>query len=240
MGKLRTSISLGFALISSISLEISAKEVMVRTPAGNLWVIDVQSNDTFLSVIDQIEWRINEEEQVKIAENELGQREFFIDYKSGPTAKLTAKQTNPRNYSVATTDSEKKDIKYIVTTLGNSSLPSIATKKSALKKAGDRIDRVHPFKFLACIFTDEEMKAAMANMQGRAWVWGEFLDGLSSSLSQESKLNNLQPFIQDFANTLGINVSSINEIIQRQSWTTLVDTLIKIIPRQGNTDRYDM
>jgi len=64
-------------------------------------------------------------------------------------------------------------------------LISIAIAKGDLVAAGDRIDHVHPLRFLEAVFTDEELKVGIRNIRGKGWVWNHFVGGLKDSLSTE-------------------------------------------------------
>lgn len=151
------------------------------------------------------------------------------------------KQSLIRNYYATVTPEEKSDLAYITNTLARNSLPSIATSKSSIKKAGDRIDHLHPLRFLMAIFTDEELKANISAIRSRGWVWDKFYDGLEGSLKQESKKENMRiEFIIDFASTIGINASLIQTPIQENRWKDFVNLLIDTVPRSGNPGRYDM
>lgn len=145
-----------------------------------------------------------------------------------------------RNYSVGVTDNEAADIRYIVKTLGNSNIAKIGVSQPSLKSAGDRIDRVHPLNFLTVVFSDEELKASMRNLEGKSWVWKKFLKGLTDSLAEESATNNILPFANDFANRIGINPSIFMNTMQAGQWEKFVIALIHGVPRKGQTDRYDM
>lgn len=155
--------------------------------------------------------------------------------------RATKKQSFTRDYNIPVTAAEKADLAYIANTLGQSSLAGIATSKSSLKKAGDRIDHLHPLRFLMTIFTDEELKADISAIRSRGWIWDKFFDGLEGSLREESKKDNIrQEFITDFAHVVGINASLIEPAIQEKKWKEFVDILIDVIPRAGNPGRYNM
>lgn len=151
------------------------------------------------------------------------------------------KQGPQRNYNVPVTQAEKDDLKYITQTLARSSLPGIATSKSSIKKAGDRIDHLHPLRFLMTIFTDDELKANISAIRSRGWVWDKFYDGLEGSLKEESKKDNMRnEFVVDFANTININIDLIKPAITEKRWKDFVNILIESVPRSGNPGRYDM
>jgi hypothetical protein len=152
------------------------------------------------------------------------------------------KQANiSRNYNTQVTPKEKKDIRFIVKTLSDSTLPSLWTKKKELEKAGDRIDHLHPLKFYTVIFSDEELKVSLMNIRTRSWVWGEFFSGMSEALADEKKANNLTiPQIEDFCNNLGVDKKPIIAALNENRWTDFVDNLIAQLPRKNNPGRHDL
>lgn len=147
-----------------------------------------------------------------------------------------------RNYDQPPTEQQKQDISYIVKTLGSASMPSLLKNKSSLKKAGDRIDQVHPLRFLEVLFSTEELKAAAHAVRKRTtFVWGEFFDGLKNSLEEESRRNNMTDAqIIDFSHRVGIDPNKIRGAIQQHQWQQFYDILIREIPRQGNPGKYNM
>ena len=256
MNVFKLAMSMGMAISISLAFDCMGKEVAVRTPSGENLIVDVQPEDRFLDVIHQIESHLNGMGEAE-AQNfevdsysasqglalEYRQREFLVDYMVAAPQLISIQKPaslGMRDYNASLKSSEKSDIKFLITTMGNSSLPKILANKSALKKAGDRVDGVHPLRFLACIFSDEEMKAAMANLQGRTWVWTEYLNGVNDSFNTENKLNNVMQYMPDFAKNLNVDFATVNGLALNNQWTDLVDYLIKVIPRKGNPGRYDM
>lgn len=133
-----------------------------------------------------------------------------------------------RNYDIQPTEKEKKAISFIVNTLANKSLMKIWKEKSALKKAGEKIHHLHPFRFLQHIFSEEDLKNDLKTIYKRNWVAGEFKKGIYESLADERGKQNLtHEHIHDFAATLGINSDLIKPSIARGDWDDFVSTLIK-------------
>lgn len=146
-----------------------------------------------------------------------------------------------RDYNIPLTEANKRSIEYIIETLGNSSLISIAKQKSALHRAGSQITAIHPLRFLAFVFTEEKLKAAMHNMNGRAWVWKEFVDGLRGSMDEEAQRGNMTiEQVQDFAATVQLDPSLLYNLVVSGRWKDFILTLITEIPRHENANRYDM
>ena len=147
---------------------------------------------------------------------------------------------HPRPYHKELADSEKNDIYYIMTTLGNSSLFTIALNRSNLESAGDRIDGVHPIRFLTHVFTNEELKVAIKNIRASGWIWGDFSSGLKKSLATEFSLNNLtKDHVVELSRKLELDVKLLLGPYQNNNWEEFIDTLIYKVPRKGDYERYD-
>lgn len=153
----------------------------------------------------------------------------------------TASQNQIRDYYKPLTKQDREDIEKIVTSLAKYTWTELLSHRSSIKKAGDRVDTVHPLKFLECIFTNEKLKAGIHSIRERSKIWSEFSGGLFKSLETESKRNNLTAEqIADFSNALGIDSSKITGSIKKRNWTELFDILMELLPRTGNPGRYDM
>lgn len=176
---------------------------------------------------------------------------FAIDSMEEPSAEavgfwgwLTAKHGDflgyPRNYHAPVTAGERADIHYIVTFLADKSLMTIAKHRSELEEAGDRINHLHPLRFLMTVFTDEKLKVAIRNIRSRGWVWDSFYGGLKESLITEASLQNLKPEqLQHFARTVDVSPSVLDPAIKKDDWDLFIDLLIKHVPRKGDHGRYD-
>jgi len=241
-----------FIIIGQVAISacLSAEELHIRTPSGENVTVEVDPTDSFVNVINQIETFIldgdQEEEdlqnlnfyayQDEAVEQNQGFR-FLFDFKMG---KETAAKKVTRDYYAGVSTSQKQDIRYIVTTLGTNAWYELLKKKSSLEAAGDRIDSVHPLRFFGYIFTDEELKAGIHSIRTNSKVWKKFFNGFSTSLDEETdKKNMTNAFIQDFANTVGIDVNAIQSSLQQRRWVNFVDILLEKIPRNGDHRRYD-
>lgn len=146
-----------------------------------------------------------------------------------------------RAYENTLTPQERATISDIVLTLANTSYPKLLLKKGELDRKGAQIDHVHPLRHLACIFTDEQLKAGIRNIREKKLVWRSYVNGLGSSLTEESQRDNLKEgYILDFAQMVGINPSLIWPLINERRWRDFIEVLIDSIPRKGNPRRYDM
>jgi len=233
-----------FMGLTCLSRMLCAEHVVIESLNGESYAFEVNSEDTFLDVVHAIESLDQESflsdertfgEEIHVFKINIGGRKALSNT-------LLAKKirTEARNYAAGISASESTDITYILKTMANSSLPKIKSAETSLKKAGDRIDHVHPFYFLACIFTNEELKVCIRNLQGRAWVWKEFLKGITDSLAEEDAQGNLLPFVEDFSAKLKVDANVILPILKSGRWERFVNTLIDIVPREGGANRYNM
>ncbi|MBA3957264.1 MAG: hypothetical protein H0X51_02555 [Parachlamydiaceae bacterium] len=220
------------------ALSLTAEEpVVVLTPAGNSLTLEVDPQDSFANVMAHIEQEIQiADETPDLDLSQSLQLNFF-----SPIAATRAPAG--RNYAEAASPSEAKDIRTIVTSLAKYSWAQLMNHKSSIKKAGDRVDHVHPLRFLACIFNDEEMKGCVHAIRDRSRIYKEFTSGLFGSLDTEARNGNLEQFVPDFARSLNLDgnaASALSSVVQKRQWDNLIDTLMKFKPRSGNPGRYDM
>lgn len=223
---------LPYLMMTVAAALLGGEEIVVRTPSGEPFVLDIQPNDNFLGTIE-------------VLKSHLGaSNEYILDFSTSvDNNRKSSSSTDAifRQYYAPVTSSEKADIRFIFTTLGHGSLLKIAKESSTLKKTGKRIDHLHPFRFLMCIFTDEEIKAGIHAARTRGWIWGECFAGIRDTLESEANCDNLkQEFINDFAGKVGVNADLISPLLANRQWSQFVDVLLEKIPRSANAGRYEM
>lgn len=225
-----------------LSLFLNAKEVVVTPDNGNSFIIEIEPSTPFLDVVEEIENHLILAQETNEEDSVSEERGVSFSYTLGFPGIFAkkAKMTGPRNYGAPVTSAEKENIRYIIRSLAKYNWAQLAKEESSLKKAGDKINHIHPYRFLQCVFTDEELKTGLFVIRNKSLVWGDYYDGLKKSLNDESDLNNLIQFTPDFANNIGINMNLIMPYIQTRQWSIVIDVLINSIPRQGNPDRYGM
>lgn len=209
---------------------LQADEVAVRSPEGELIVLDVRSHDQFLAVLEGLHSQFGHKSEVLL--------DFMVA--STPHASALGVPVE-RNYYKGITQDQIDKITFITNTLGFGSLIDLARNRGKLKDFGKDLEPVHPFWFVSTIFTDEKMKAAVHAMQSRGWIWDEFYAGIRDSLDEESAKNNITPeMIREFSARVGVDPQLITPALERKQWKQFVNLLIENIPRKGDTKRYDM
>lgn len=215
---------LAFALLLLSSFHLSGEQLMVYPSEGEPFIIEINPDDSVNELLSQI-----------------GHHTAHTSFINIPPNLAKSATNSPRDYLQPVSTDEKQDIGFIVNTLGMSSVTKIAKNKSSLKNAGNRVNHVHPLRFLMTIFLDDRMKASMQALQKRSLMWDEFISGLKKSLIEESARDNMKvEFVQDFAITLKLSFEQVYPYIQQERWEQLVKALIQLIPRNEDANRYDM
>jgi hypothetical protein len=219
--------------------EVNANEILVNTQDGEMFVVDIDPSESLQDLQDKIATLTQGRESHALMSlsgaNDL--REFCLKQGARGQGQYLGYS---RNYFVDVTPSEKADIRFIVSSLANKSLISIAFMKGDIEAAGDRIDHLHPLRFLMTIFSDEELKVLIRNIRVRGWIWSHFLGGLKESLATETSIGNMRvDYVLHFSEQLKISPNLISDSIFSQMWDDFVDLLIAHIPRAGDHDRYD-
>jgi hypothetical protein len=224
----------------------AGQQIILESSIGESYVVEIEPKLSFADVVESINQSLTAvEERSLVFEGEAslpyGQG-FRMDVKrvgEGFLVKASKRRSfAPRNYFAPVTPTEKNDIATIVRTLAKNNLIKIKSEETNLKRAGERIDHIHPFQFLATVFTDEELKVCMRNLQGKAFVWKSFLEGITDTLAEEHAVNNLMPFVQDLSDRIHVNSATILPLLQSGRWEKLITTLIETVPRSGSSDRY--
>jgi hypothetical protein len=208
----------------------STNEITISSSTGDHFVINADSEDSFLEIMDQIGNRLALSLDNRPS-NPL--KKFFS------SAKSVKKYS--RDYNVLPSQKEKDIITYITLTCANKSLLKLWKERDSIRKSGDKLLNLHPLRFLQTIFENEELKAAIASLYSRDWVWSEFKRGIVDTLHEENNKKNLRnEHVEDFAKIVKIPSNILYPYIQKADWDGLLYALIENVPRAGNPSRYDM
>lgn len=207
-----------------------ADEVLVRAPDGEELFFEIDPQESFGNVITRLNACLKGSERADA---------FCLDFQASSDSEQ--KSLPWRDYYRENSKEDTANLSFIICTMGFKSIFKIFNERKALKSAGDKIDHLHPLRFVMGIFTDEEMKAAIHNIKGRTLIWNEFKKGLYPSLTEETKKNNMHvEYIEDFAKRVKVDSSLIIRPLQQQKWDEFMNVLLKNVPRKGDPKRYDM
>ena len=116
------------------------------------------------------------------------------------------------------TESDQKIIFEVITTISDKSKPYLLWNESDLRQKQIQINHVHPYKFLATVFTHPRLKASMVKIFDDFFKRHGFLDGLGPSLLREAKKGTLSKFMDDFAKELNVKSSDIRNLFVGKDW----------------------
>lgn len=238
-------------LFAFASSPLISQEFLVENPYGEDLIISFDEDQTIEEIKPQIEMQSGipssditlfyegRHLEDKETQKDFVPRIFTLAMKNEKFEKYNS-VGYARNYWAPLTAAEVGEIRFIITTLANTSLPALAFQRGKLERAGDNISHVHPLKFLYAIFSDEEMKVGIRNVKKKSIVWREFSDDTSKSLNDEANLGNIKAdHLADFAKSLGIEQKWVTDPANKRDWNKLYDNLINKVKRKGDSDRYD-
>lgn len=230
-----SNISKFFQIILAVSFysQINAVEMVVELDSETL-SLEITPQDSLMEVFESL--------QNYQTDKCANFRYWSLDVSGDKIIAKSVKNLDepPRDYYNSLKANDKKDIGFILKTLANTSIFKVMAHKGELERAGERVEHVHPLQFLYTIFSDEELKVCIRNLQGKDWVWDDFLEGITTSLKKENDAENLKSeYIKDFAHQLNIDPKIISAPIKKQEWKKVVDNLIEHVPRTGDINRYD-
>ncbi len=160
------------------------------------------------------------------------------------TAMLSADpHPDARPYFREVTPAEWHVMHTVVTTTSDTNVLALWGKADFLEREGNRVDHVHPLRFLLTLFTSEELKVATRNIKNGqpGVVWKRFSSRFGESLDRARARDNLSDeVIAHFANTLELEVDTVHALINANQWESLMNLLATEVPRKGDFRRYDL
>lgn len=140
--------------------------------------------------------------------------------------KPPVKSTEISYKDLVCTETHKADIYELISTMAETNLVGLYFKENHLKALGDRINEVHPLKFLAVIFSDSYLKSCMGVIWDSSFKRGEFLEGLGGRLSREMEKGKLLIHLEPFGAAVGIPHEKMRPYFDAQDWGSFVLFLI--------------
>jgi len=150
--------------------------------------------------------------------------------------KLDGNQEGKSPYAqLPITEAEAQMIYQIIDTVGTNGLGTLYFKEDELKDLGNKVQHVHPLKFLEVVFTDPHLKECMKNVEEwpltklRGFMQGSGgTPGFIQKCERESSRNNLQPYVLSFCQAVKAHPDQVRDLIEKKQWEKLVRYLIKL------------
>lgn len=168
-------------------------------------------------------------EEKKIVKNNLKYNLVFS--KAGILAgiiKIPPKEERNISYGeLPRTGEDEKKIDDLITSMGiHGKLTLLLHHEKRLRKIGDELRYLHPFKFLGYIFSHPELKAHMATIFDDYFKRTNFVKDFSQTMDIYDLKNKLTIYIEDFGNEINMMAYKIAPFIDNKDWEGLLKFLI--------------
>lgn len=152
-----------------------------------------------------------------------------------PSPVSSGQQTAATNPLHICTEEEKENIQTIFTALGTKNYFELGRMAIDLTNRGKAIEHLHPFQLLGVIFSNQELKEYIKVVMNSTLNWPlentskkmKFLNGISENFERESKKNNIDSHIEEFARKIFVSATEIRPLIQAREWEKLIFHLIE-------------
>ena len=135
-----------------------------------------------------------------------------------------APHPDARNYFNKLSDADKGNIRYVISTLSNSSLLSLLTKRGTLQRRGDATGHIHPLRYMLFVLTDRDLREDFRRLDGRPW--SDFKDGFSNSFVVAYKRNNIDDkVLKHFCDELKLDLNEVKTYVSDQEWKRFMNFL---------------
>lgn len=127
---------------------------------------------------------------------------------------------------------EKSLIGELITTLDQANFWTLGFAAPRLIKIGNQIDHLHPLTFMRVAIGDPVLRDRLTrifqdSIKRTAFLNGNGAGGFGHRLDEESKRGNLEPYINQFAQSLRIPHEGIQPLMQKRAWGDLFVHLCK-------------
>lgn len=129
--------------------------------------------------------------------------------------------------SLPVTEEERKHIRYIIETVGKTSAIMLPFHAETLEDLGQRVQHVHPLRFLETIFVDPYLKKCMASIRDSFFKWRNFLAGFSKRIEEEHANDHVIPYLMGFCKRVKADPDQVRVLVQKKQWEALVAYLIE-------------
>jgi hypothetical protein len=125
-----------------------------------------------------------------------------------------------------TQDDEVK-IDELITTLGsNGKINLLLYHEKRLRKIGDELRYLHPFKFLGYIFSHPNLKTHMKDVYEDYFKRTNFIKDLSQTLDMYDLRNKVYIYLDNFSSEVNIPQDKIKIYIDKKDWNGLLKFLV--------------
>ncbi len=125
-------------------------------------------------------------------------------------------------YALPLTEHEKGIIHWVIHTIAKRTKAVLLFKESSVRKESDKIEHVHPFRFLSYIIGEGNLRGDLKKIHNDHFKWNGFLKNISQRLNKQADRGNLLPYVDGFAHSLNANPDKIRHMVEKRNWHDLI------------------
>ena len=111
----------------------------------------------------------------------------------------------------------------MITSLGiHGKLTLLLHHEKRLRKIGDEVRYLHPYKFLGYIFKNEDLKPHMLNIFDDYFKRTNFLKDFSQTMDIYDLKNKLLIYLDDFAQEINVPSEELRPFIIEKDWSNFL------------------
>ena len=120
---------------------------------------------------------------------------------------------------------DKEHIAELITAMGLHSKIFLLWHSRKYYKIGDKINHVHPLKFLGVIYSNPELKEHMKEIMNDYFKRKNLINGLVPHLDEMAKRKNFTRDFTIFCEEIQVPFDSLKEYMKESTWKDMVDYL---------------
>ncbi len=204
--------------MASNLLQDNRRSVIVHVP-----IFSTLAHDNLIAIIENPGYRVDK------SKSNLAKPTF---------ESIEVTQSDPFVKNLTLKDSDRHTIASIIETVAYTNPLLLLPKQGEMKKKGDKINAVHPLRFLGVVFTDHELIKALKKIKENGFKWDGFLtgklsgrDGIAQRLDEEYNSNNFMEYVPGFCRHLGLNTEQEDHVkkhCNKKDWGGLILYLMSV------------
>lgn len=135
-------------------------------------------------------------------------------------------------YQLPIDQSDQDHISRLIKKMADSGYWELLKKKKDMEKLGDKIQHVHPLRFIGYVYGHHSLKSRMPKIMDDRFKRRGFLnghggkEGFAQRMTKEAHHHNLMQFVPGFAQSVGVSEAAIESYFDRHDWEGLLRFLM--------------
>jgi hypothetical protein len=223
--------SLVFSLLTTAGM-LHASQWLCENEDGEEQVIDAQEKEPLSSLVSRAVTLWDKEPKAIIFYYDTSVDEQLNVWSWDAWKKQGDVLETPREYTHDLSAKELEDMQYFVTTIAYKPLDDVVLERRELENALERLDHIHPLRFIAACVEDLELRNAMHTIREDKWLWKNFFGKVKKTFNAEAKVGNMKPdYVKQFCAALDLEEETILSFVSEKKWDALADYLYAKYPR---------